>query len=208
MKEEISLLFPFVVEDVCPSLFSSEFIYASVEKCNLYSVAKESLTCSIHLTDQEVYSTNSLSIQPSSHPLIYYMSHPNGLYAVDFRQSKPTTILSKQNCCGLQRIEGDWNHYILANDHEIGIFDLRNPVLYDQCWRYTGTLKTMDCYQTKDSNGVDFHILSNVDSVLLNYTVNREYPTTNTCGTLGIFLSSIVFGFDKRYSHTHHSFVE
>lgn len=162
MKEELSLLFPFAVEDVCPSLYSSEFVYASAEKCNLYSVVKESITCSINLTDDEVYSTRSLAIQPSSHPLIYYISHPNGIYAVDLRQRKATTILSKHNCCGLQRIDGDWSHYIMADDHEIGIFDIRNPVIYDQCWRYSGTLKSLNCYQTKDSNGVDFHILLHI----------------------------------------------
>ena len=159
MEEESSILFPFAVEDVCPSLFSSEFVYSSVKKCNLYSISQEKLKFSVKIGNDDTLSTKSLSIQPSAHPLIYYMTHPNGLLAIDFRTSSPNTLYSKKNYCQLQRIDGDWNHYILADDHEFGICDIRNPAVYNQCWRYTGILKKLDCYQTKDSNAVDFYIL-------------------------------------------------
>ena len=98
-------------------------------------------------------------IQPSSHPLIYYLSHPDGIYTIDFRANKQPLFQSKKGCIHLQSIEGDWNHYILATYSEIGIIDIRNPNIYEQCWNYSGQLKKLDCNQTKDSNGIDYHIL-------------------------------------------------
>lgn len=155
---------------MCPSLYNTELAYASTEKCNIYSIHQQNIKYSVTYTNQDFSSSISTTIQPSSHPLIYYLSHTDGIYTVDFRAKKQPLFQPKKGCIKLQSIEGDWNHYITATDSEIGIIDIRNPLIYEQCWNYTGNLKKLECYQTKDSNGVDYHIL------LLNHSIcNLHY---------------------------------
>ena len=153
------LLFPFPIEDVCPSLYSTEFVYASKEKCNVYSVTQEKVSHSIEIPLHH-FSNHPISLQPSSHPLIYYLSHSDGLMSVDLRMPSPTLLHSHPHLSHLRRIVGDWNHFLVATDNRIGIVDIRNPVVNQQTWRYRGELRELNCSQTKDSNHVDYHILT------------------------------------------------
>lgn len=175
-----------MVDDICPSLFSNEFVYGSKEKCNLYCPKRKRIIRSVVLSKDEVLSSIPISIQSSAHPLIYYMSHPNGLYGCDFRTANSTSLSSKKGYTHLERIDGDWNHYIVTTDNEISIIDIRNPVACLLNWSYRGELNRVSCYQTKDSNAVDYHILSlYLISFPLSILLTARIQCTNHTELLG-----------------------
>lgn len=126
------------------------------------------------------------------------MSHPNGLYGCDFRTANTTFISCKKGYSHLERIDGDWNHYIVATENEISIIDIRNPVACLLNWSYRGELNRVSCYQTKDSNAVDYHILSLLSHLtsFIN-TINRTDSMQESYRTPWSFLSQIIFRFLK-----------
>lgn len=156
MEEAVSICFPFAIDDLVPSLYSSEFAYASCQRASLYSISQESVSHSLQITTDVLIQPTSVWIQPSSHPLLYYASHEKGLFLCDFRVSKPVLLTAIPHSSHLQRIENDWNCYCFAHDDEIDVMDVRNPSALEMRWRFDGSIQKLDCYRYSSS---DYHIL-------------------------------------------------
>ena len=101
-----------------------------------------------------------LAIQPSNHPLIYYSSHPLGLYCCDFRMQKATAIGQRQvppsSFC---RVPDDAYHYLVSRSGSLEVIDIRNPDVPELRWRYEGTLHSLRCLHTSSGEDSSYHIL-------------------------------------------------
>lgn len=145
MEEVRANRFPFAIDDLVPSLYSTEFVYASPQSCSIYSVDNEKVSRNMHFTDEVFFQPIPVSLQPSSSPLVYYASHPNGIQLCDFRIQRPSRLSSTPRCVFLERIDEDWNHLIVALEDEVNIIDIRNPNALLMRWRYQGTLQKIRC---------------------------------------------------------------
>ena len=163
MEEVASTRFPFAIDDLVPSLYSSEFVYASRQRASIYSISQECVSHSLQITPDVLIQPTSVCVQPSSHPLLYYASHEKGLFLCDFRVAKPVLLTAVPHSSHLQRIENDWNCYCFAHDGEIDVIDVRNPNALEMRWRFDGAIQKLDCYRCTSS---DYHILSFRCSVL------------------------------------------
>lgn len=163
MEEVASTRFPFAIDDLVPSLYSSEFVYASCQRASIYSISQECVSHSLQITPDVLIQPTSACVQPSSHPLLYYASHEKGLFLCDFRVAKPVLLTAVPHSSHLQCIENDWNCYCFAHDGEIDVIDVRNPNALEMRWRFDGAIQKLDCYRCTSS---DYHILSFRCSVL------------------------------------------
>ena len=160
VEEIASTRFPFAIDDLVPSLYSSEFVYTSCQRSSIYSLSQERITHSLTITPDVLIQPTSTCVQPSSHPLLYYCSHEHGIYVCDFRTSKAELVLPASHSSHLQRVEGDWNRFCFAHDGEIDMIDVRNPDALEMRWRYDGTIQRLDCYRCSPGASPQYDILS------------------------------------------------
>lgn len=152
-----------------PSLFSTEFVYASSQECNLYSIDKGTTTRNIHITDTNYIQTYPVSLQPSSNPLVYYLSHPDGIRLCDFRKKKSNVLAPAERCIFLERIDEDWNSIIACFEDEINVIDIRNPKSLLLRWRYSGQIRKIECRRCPFEYNIHLSILLCVCICVLNW---------------------------------------
>ena len=163
MTELLSTRFPFAIGDLLSSPFAAEFVYASPQDCSLYSIDKGTTTRSIHITNTSYIQTNPVSLQSSSNPLVYYLSHPDGIRICDFRKKKSSVLTPAERCVFLERIDEDWNTLIACFEDEINVIDIRNPKSLLLHWRYSGQIRKIECRRCPSEYNI--HCLSRSDSI-------------------------------------------
>ena len=201
MTELLSTRFPFAIGDLLPSPFAAEFVYASPQDCSLYSIDKGTTTRSIHITDTSYIQTNPVSLQSSSNPLVYYLSHPDGIRICDFRKKKSNVLTPAERCVFLERIDEDWNTLIACFEDEINVIDIRNPKSLLLRWRYSGQVRKIECRRCPSEYNI--HWMSRNDSLydtvpLTEFTFAGLCSATKSNANPREYVPSRCFRFGKR----------
>ena len=147
-------------DDITPSPDGQEFVTSSLKNCSIISIDQKESVSSVLYPLEKVFNPSSISTQYSNHPLVYYSSHPLGLFCCDFRTNMANRIGDRQEKCSfLRRIEGDVYHFIVVRNGVLEVIDIRNPNVFELRWRYEGSIQDVRCIQCTSTNDSLYHIL-------------------------------------------------
>lgn len=154
----------FTCDDITPSLYAQEYVSSSLKGCSITSLDQQEPLNLVRYPVGKMINPPPVSTQISNHPLVYYSSHPLGLFCCDFRTDMAIRLGERQgNYSFLRRIEDDFYHFIVVRDGVLEVIDIRNPDVFELRWRFEGSLHDLRCIQCTSTDDSLYHILSSLN---------------------------------------------